>query len=157
MAEFGFVTGQSGILEGGKVVNEKPNTGDNPSIEDFLELFPGGTDKLSDFHGDENSKQDDKDDFVRLYKAIEGFLEEREIPAEVKISKTHTEILLRFKDTVLFDSGAANIKQDAKEILVGISEVLNEFQEHISRVRIDGHADIIPVNPRKHPTMGIVC
>ena len=146
------LAGQSGILEGGKVVNEKPNTGDNPSIEDFLELFPGGTDKLSDFHGDENSKQDDKDDFVRLYKAIEGFLEEREIPAEVKISKTHTEILLRFKDTVLFDSGAANIKQDAKEILVGISEVLNEFQEHISRVRIDGHADIIPVNPRKHPT-----
>ena len=61
---------------------------------------------------------------------------------------------MRFKDTVLFDSGAANIKQDAKEILVGISEVLNEFQEHISRVRIDGHADIIPVNPRKHPTSG---
>ena len=30
------LAGQSGILEGGKVVNEKPNTGDNPSIEDFL-------------------------------------------------------------------------------------------------------------------------
>ncbi|HZJ58023.1 MAG TPA: OmpA family protein [Clostridia bacterium] len=146
------LAGQSGILEGGKVVNDTPNTGDNPSIDDFLELFPGGSDNLDDFNGNEDSEYDDNDEFVRLYKAIEGFLEEKGIPAEVKISGTHTEILLRFKDSVLFDSGAANIKHDAKEILKGVSQVLKEFHDHISRVRIDGHADIRPVDPRKHPT-----
>lgn len=144
------LAGGSSILEGGETITSPEHTGDSPNIDDFMELIPGGAKDYGDL--DDENEDREADDFIRLYRAIEGFLEEQGIPGEVKISDAHTEILLRFKDSVLFDSGEAYIKEDAKVVLNGISEVLEEFDDQIGRVRVDGHADIRPVNTRKHPT-----
>ncbi len=144
--------GRRSVLDGGKSIDNSTTSGDEVNIDDFFELIPGGTKNHNQTNQDGTIGNIDTDEFVQLYRAIEGFLDEKGIPAEVKISDAHTEILLRFKDTVLFDPGAAVIKDDAKLILDGISVVLNEFDDEIGRVRIDGHADIRPVDPRKHPT-----
>lgn len=143
--------GGSGILEGGRDLGNSNDFGDNSSIDDFLELLPGGTDSYKEL-GDDDIENGASDEFVKLYRAIEGFLGKKGIPAEVKISDAHTEILLRFKDSILFDPGKANIKNEAKEVLDGISQVLEEFDDNISRIRIDGHADTKPVNPKRYPT-----
>ena len=57
-------------------------------------------------------------------------------------------------DSVLFDTGEADIIDDAKEVLAGISKVLLEFDDQISRIRIDGHADIRPINTRLYQLTG---
>lgn len=144
--------GGSGILEGGRIGSDSTGTGDSPNIDDFLELIPGGADDYKELDDDSDVTDDSMDEFVELYKAIEGFLGEKGIPAEVKISNAHTEILLRFKDSVLFDTGEVDIKIEAQGVLDGIAEVLNRFDDKISRVRIDGHADIRPINTKLYPT-----
>lgn len=146
------LAGGSGLLEGGKVVADSTNTGDNSNIDDFLELIPGGAQDYKELGEDEDKDKDESDEFIQLYRAIEGFLEGKGIPGEVKISDAHTEILLRFKDSVLFDTGEADIKDEAKEVLNGIAEVLKEFDDQISRVRVDGHADSRPINTKLYPT-----
>ena len=148
--------GGSGILDGGMSIGDSDVTGDELSgdldIEDFYNLIPENLDDYKELEEDQDLVTQDTDAFVRLYRSIEEFLDEQGIPGEVKISEAHTEILLRFKDSVLFDTGEADIIDDAKEVLAGISKVLLEFDDQISRIRIDGHADIRPINTRLYPT-----
>lgn len=144
--------GGNGILEGGRVIVGSTDTGEDPSIDDFLGLVPSGSEDYIELDNEKDEDSSETDEFIQLYRAMEGFLEEKGILGEVKISDTYTEILLRFKDTVLFDTGEAKIKDNAKEILDGISEILKEFDDQISRVRVDGHADSRPINTKLYPT-----
>lgn len=143
--------GGSGILDGGETLRDSPDIGENPDIDDYFALTPGG-DEYKEFDEHEEKERLEEDEFIQLYRAIEGFLNEAGIPAEVKISDTYTEILLRFRDSVLFDTGEADIKDEAQEVLNGIGGVLKRYDDEISRVRVDGHADIRPINTRLYPT-----
>ena len=147
-----FAGGSNGILEGGLSIGDSDGTGDDLNIDDFNELIPRDTDEYKELEQDKDNKIQESDDFIKLYISIGDFLDEKGIPAEVKISDTHTEILLRFKDSVLFDTGEADIRDEAKEVLDGISQVLIEFDDEVDRIRIDGHADIRPINTSLYPT-----
>lgn len=149
---YALTGGGSGILEGGSNINNSSDVGDEMNIDDIFELIPRNNEDYKEIGQDESIELEDSDEFVKLYISIGKFLDEKGIPGEVKISEAHTEILLRFKDSVLFDTGEAEIKDEAKEILKGVSQVLKEFDDQIDMVRVDGHADIRPINTRLYPT-----
>ncbi|MFY9176241.1 MAG: OmpA family protein [Caldicoprobacterales bacterium] len=149
------LTGGSGILESGRSVGSSTNIGEDIELDiDVInELIPRNNEKDKETENEEDmGLLQESDEFVKLYISIGEFLEEKGVPAEVKISDAHTEILLRFKDSILFDTGDAEIKIEAREVLDGISQVLKKFDDQIDMVRIDGHADIRPINTQLYPT-----
>jgi len=125
----GALSGGIGVLEGGNLI------------------VP-----VEDIYGENEETKETTDQFVKLYEEMKKFLEHNDIPAEVSISEDHTEILLRFKDSILFDTGQAYIRPEAFEILDGIAIALNEYQKDIDMIRVDGHADSRPINTYLYPT-----
>lgn len=139
----GSLQGNIGVLEGGYTL---PPSSDGDLASD-LEIEPGDTKTETD-----NGSLDPDDDFVELYKNISSYLEENSIQAEVELSDAHTEILVRFKEYILFDTGKADIKPEALDILDGIGDVLLKFDSQIQRIRVEGHTDSRPINTYVYPT-----
>ena len=141
------LTGGAGILDGGNAIDSEGTGAYNIDINDDVMLRGSDNNQNTNIIDGDNA-----DDFVKLYKEIDFFLKEKEIPAEVEISEEHTEILIRFKDSVLFDTGKADIKPEALKILDGIALVLKTYESDIDQVRVEGHADSRPINTYLYPT-----
>jgi len=92
------------------------------------------------------------DNFEKLYRKIKDYVEENNLVAQIDIEKSRTQILLRFKDNVLFDSGRADLKKEAIQILGDISVVLKDSIEDIEMIRIEGHTDDVPIKTVWYPT-----
>lgn len=141
--------GSIGILEGGASIDDVPGVNkEGPSAVDLKELIG---DKLEQ----EKKKQENAvqvDPFLKLYEQMSQYIAQNEIPAQLELSPTQTEILIRFKDYVLFDVGKAELKPEAKEILDRIAKILLNYIDQIDRVRVEGHTDNQPINTMFYPT-----
>ncbi|MCS7245730.1 MAG: OmpA family protein [candidate division WOR-3 bacterium] len=92
-----------------------------------------------------------EDTFYReLVKLIE---EEREKREEITIERTERGLLLRLPESVLFESGSAEIKESGKEL---IREIYKKIDfSNIKELRVEGHTDSIPIIGKlaeKYPT-----
>jgi len=67
----------------------------------------------------------------------------------IQVNLDERGLLIRFVEGVLFDSGKADIKNDAKAILDKLAPLLMETHRHI---RIEGHTDNLPINTREFPS-----
>jgi chemotaxis protein MotB len=55
-------------------------------------------------------------------------------------------IALRFQDRILFDLGDADIRPEARGLLLTVAKVLIRFPNHL---RVDGHTDDLPIHNAK--------
>ena len=55
-------------------------------------------------------------------------------------------ILLRIADSAFFESGKADVGPRAEVVLGNISAILSQYAASISMIRIEGHADNIPIS-----------
>ncbi|HHV17302.1 MAG TPA: OmpA family protein, partial [Thermoanaerobacterales bacterium] len=67
----------------------------------------------------------------------------------IQVNLDERGLLIRFVEGVLFDSGKANIKNDARAILDKLAPLLIESHRQI---RIEGHTDNLPINTREFPS-----
>ena len=72
-----------------------------------------------------------------------------ELQTSVKVLKTDRGVVIRLNDTMLFDTGSAIIKPQAKATLDKISLSLAKFQ---NPVLIEGHTDSMPIRSEKCPS-----
>ena len=92
------------------------------------------------------------DDFGQLYMRIKAYVDESDLKGQLELLKSDSEILIRFRDNVIFDSGKADIRPDAEIILGDIATVLMSYKEDINMIRIEGHTDKIPIHTVKYPS-----
>ncbi len=85
------------------------------------------------------------EDFRKLQEMLEQFLTERGLDTDVLVSLEMKGLVLRFQDNVLFDSGSAVIKEIPKEVLIYLSEFLEEEEFKSKNIRIEGHTDTDPL------------
>ncbi|MDD3839702.1 MAG: OmpA family protein [Clostridia bacterium] len=129
------LTGNIGVLEEGKTLDEG-------------EMVNQG--QVDDQIAKEADEQDVK--FNKLYEDIKKYMDTKDLDVTVSMSEQKNEILIRFKDNVLFDSAKAILKQDAKEILDNIADGIYKFQGDINLVRVEGHTDNLPINTKFFPS-----
>ena len=72
-----------------------------------------------------------------------------ELQTSVKVLKTDRGVVIRLNDTMLFDTGSAIIKPQAKATLDKISSLLASFE---NPVLIEGHTDSMPIRTEKYPS-----
>lgn len=146
--------GNVGVMEGGKTVSELPKVDDAALQDQINEVVRQRTRRLqqSEQANEQVSEAEEVDEFVRLYHLIEQYLEQNNIHAEIEISPAHTEILVRFQEYVLFDTGKAEIKPRSAEILDTIANILLAHIDVIDRIRVEGHTDNRPISTLLYPT-----
>jgi len=119
--------GSLGVLDSGIVVE----------LEPLEETFPG----------DRNIP--DNEEFIRIYQQIDSFVKENQLEHNVTMNLNERGLLIRMLDATLFDSGKAEIKDEAKYIIEKISDVIKESGKNI---RIEGHTDNVPINTVRFPS-----
>ena len=90
-----------------------------------------------------------------LLATLEAIVKEQGLGEQILISLEERGLVVRFLDSVLFDLGSAELREDALVILDSVVEVLQGLPNHI---RAEGHTDDLPsIHTAIHPTGIIQC
>lgn len=77
---------------------------------------------------------------------VDKYLSDSGLSDSVGTSIEERGLVLSFKDTLFFDSGKADIKNEQIKKLVEIGKILNQPIINNSYIRVEGHTDNIPIN-----------
>lgn len=121
-----------GIDEEGTSEGEEDKTGSSSSIKDYEEAL----DKIQE----EMEKAT-----ARMYDEVSELAESYGLGSDVElaIDPEYQFVQLSLKGSVLFDSGKADIKKEAKPILSKIGDILSKFEGYT--IEIEGHTDNVPM------------
>ena len=82
--------------------------------------------------------------------SIEEALQESEIADEVELSFTAQYVKLTMNGGLLFDSGSAQLKEEAQQIIDKVGKILERYGE--GSIEIEGHTDNVPINSAQFPS-----
>lgn len=94
----------------------------------------------------DEDQEKQKEAFDELYEKIKGTIEDNDLVSTLGVHKSDDVILLSITDSALFDSGKADIKPEAAELLRIVSLIFDEYEPNIQNVRIEGHTDNVPIS-----------
>ncbi len=89
---------------------------------------------------------------IRLKKKLETYVTEKQLGNYISLGITEKGLVVSLREKLMFDSGKAEIYEEAKQILKDISK---EIVDVPNNVRIEGHTDDVPIGPElksKFPT-----
>lgn len=84
-----------------------------------------------------------------IYEVVHNFIEEEGLAADVSLRADHRGVIVDIKDTILFDSGKAELKSSSKNILDKMTTLINKFDNQII---VEGHTDNVPMSSSKFPS-----
>ena len=127
---FSVMSGKSAdsILQYDMYEGSQPVLGGESKVEDLLE------------QSEENDKR-------VMYDKVKEYLEENELDTVIDVAKDENGISLQIKDSVLFESGKADLINESKSVLDKIDELISSIPNPII---IEGHTDNIPINTNKY-------
>jgi chemotaxis protein MotB len=102
--------------------------------------------KLKQAGATQTQTQDDQT-FNNLYQEIKQYIQQHNLQANVTIADQVRGIQVTFRDVVLFDTGQANLKPHAKEILNGLIPFIQKVN---NPVVIEGYTDNQPIHTSQY-------
>lgn len=88
-------------------------------------------------------------EFSDLQEELQKMLEDQNLKGRVKLELNERGLTVRFLDNVLFDSGKADLKPEAKEIIENVSAILQQSKKKIT---VEGHTDNVPISTYIYPS-----
>ena len=93
------------------------------------------------------------ENFKKLKAQVDDYLEANNISEQILVDIDEKGLLLRFKENVIFDSGHAILKLQAKDTLKFLADLLKQEEFLDKHVRVEGHTDSDPIiSSKKFPT-----
>ncbi|MCG0274580.1 MAG: OmpA family protein [Thermosediminibacteraceae bacterium] len=124
----GSLRGSLGILDGGRSLVE------GSFVEEGLvgeNLFAGEDRELNE-----------------LRNTILQVIKENDFQS-IRVEMDERGLAVRFMEGALFDSGKANLKEDARQVLDKIAPILKKINRPI---RVEGHTDDVPIHTKEFPS-----
>lgn len=84
----------------------------------------------------------------QLAEQIEEAVNESQFANEIEIDFTSQYVSLTLNGALLFDSGSAELKEEAKPLLDKIGQLLGRYAQ--STIEIEGHTDNVPIHNAKY-------
>ena len=78
----------------------------------------------------------------QTYEEVKEFVEKNDLSSTVSITEDERGVILQMKDSILFETGKADLKADSKELLDKISILTATLPNSII---IEGHTDNVPI------------
>ena len=85
----------------------------------------------------------------QMAEAIENALEEANVSDQVEITATSKYVELNLGSGILFDSGRAELKAEAVELIDKVADAIYEYNDNL--IIIEGHTDNVPINTSEFP------
>jgi chemotaxis protein MotB len=115
-----------------------------PSIKPEISMSPGSRASRGQF----KTRADEKD-FRQIKSSIEAYLVKQGAESKVSLTITRRGLIVSLKEAGFFDSGQAQIKPNAYELINTISEVMTQYNNPL---RLEGHTDNIPISTSQFPS-----
>lgn len=114
-----------------------------------IQVTPGISDTMKNLDSSTNSMKTEVQKLTNLKNKVDVYLSKNGLASSVvtEISERGLEISLR--DTVLFQSGKADIKPEVRKKLIAIGKILNTLG---NLIRIEGHTDNDPIHTSQFPS-----
>lgn len=84
----------------------------------------------------------------KLAERIEEAIEESQMEDMIQLDFTSQYVQLTLKGAILFDSGSAQLKEEAMPIIERVALILERYAE--SEIEIEGHTDNVPMNSSRY-------
>lgn len=84
-----------------------------------------------------------------MMKRIKEYTEEKKIIGNLSIAMDVRGLVINLSDSVLFESGKADLSPRAKEILDAIADIVLDSGKHI---KVEGHTDNVPIKNERYPS-----
>lgn len=115
-----------------------------PSIRPEISVAPGTRSARGQF----KTRADEKD-FRQIKSSIDAYLVKQGAQSKVSLTITRRGLIVSLKEAGFFDSGQAQIKSSAYELINTISEVMTQYNNPL---RLEGHTDNIPISTSQFPS-----
>lgn len=86
---------------------------------------------------------------AKLEKDIRSNFEKSGIMEHVSISRDERGVRVSLADTILFDTGSAELKEEARPLLSAVAEIVRATRNDIF---IEGHTDNVPIRNSRYPS-----
>ncbi|MHB1419363.1 MAG: OmpA family protein [Bacillota bacterium] len=86
----------------------------------------------------------------QIYLQVKNFITENGLEQEVEVRYEEQGVVLDIKEKILFDSGKADLKPEARTVLGTLTRLLSKLPYP---VRVEGHTDNRPFSSAKYPTV----
>ncbi len=88
-------------------------------------------------------------EMLDMYNKVNEFIDSNKLNNTVEVKEDDRGIILQLKESILYQSGKAYLREDSKEILDMISDLLATFP---NKVIVEGHTDNIPMHNEQFDT-----
>lgn len=96
---------------------------------------------------EEAKTQEQKEKTEALYADVTDMSEQKNIDGAIDVTideEGYQYVLISLSGAILFDSGSAEVKENAKPVLSKVGDILKVYNKHI--IEIEGHTDNIPIH-----------
>ncbi len=100
-------------------------------------------------NSDKEFEQRGKEELDSIAENFKTYFAENNLEDKIEIEENDRYITLNFKDGILFESGSADLKSEAVNILSQVADELLNYPEN--NIKIEGHTDNMPINTIKYP------
>ena len=135
--------GVSQLNELDQFINSTGKTADSKSDGDNREEYDQSSEAMEQYLQEEKLKENEE-----LAERIEEALNENNIGDEVELSFTSQFVQLTMNGALLFDSGRAELKEKAEQMLDKIGVILERYGTGI--IEIEGHTDNVPMSSSRY-------
>lgn len=115
-----------------------------PSLKPEIKVVPIGRTRS----GQTKTRAEEKD-FRQIKAAVEAYLIKQGAQTKVTLEITRRGLIVSLKEAGFFNSGQANIKPDAYELIDTIAEVMTQYSNPL---RLEGHTDNVPISTAQFPS-----
>lgn len=124
------------------------------NMSDPIQMEPGGVDRDSSSEGKTPSELQQQQNeinqqFIELFEKLVQYIKDNGMSDTVAATKTGNMINIRFSDSVFFETGKADLLPEALDTINRLIPFLEESQDVIETIRIEGHTDNVPINTAK--------
>lgn len=91
---------------------------------------------------DDLTEKDEQAKMENLKKQVDNYLEKNGMKSAVTTQIDERGLVVSLNDTLFFDTGRAEVKQESQKKLIEIGKILNQLNNYM---RIEGHTDNVPI------------
>ncbi|MCC0627889.1 MULTISPECIES: flagellar motor protein MotB [unclassified Clostridioides] len=99
-------------------------------------VIEGGNSKIEP--GSDNLDSLQNVEFKKVGEEIQKYLNENDMANSVSLKVQDRGLVIRLKDTILFDTGKSIVKDNSRDKIIQIGKMLNEMNSYM---RVEGHTD----------------
>lgn len=136
-AAIGSFEGGNGLLVGGNSLVEKPTSGSKAD---------------GDIDEETIEQQKINEELKKVEQSLGEFIQDSDLQSLVTVEKEDSDVVIRFDDVLLFDTGKALIKEGGIPVLSAVGNELTKYVRDGYYLRFEGHTDNRPIKTLQFPS-----